>query len=83
MSSIEDKCAEVFHPSEIIIDELEARGWSCADFASKMGIGKTDVFLLLSGHITVNDYVAGKLSRAFGTSKEFWLNIQKEYDGND
>ena len=48
-----------------------------------MGIGKTGVFLLLSGDITVNDYVAGKLSRAFGTSKEFWLNIQKEYDGND
>lgn len=41
---------------------------------------KTAVGQIVNGKRTITVRTAFMLSRAFGTSPEFWLNLQRDYD---
>lgn len=75
--------AEVFHPSEFIQDELDARGWTLWDLAFRMGPDAPleklglDFYFLCDPGIRLGDDGAAALGRAFGVSPEYFLNLER------
>ena len=70
------------HPSRILRREMKARGWLFADMLYRCPAMDTRHFLRLlwdkRAHLTPLD--AAQLADGFGTSPEFWLNLQRQYD---
>lgn len=79
MSTHKHTYAEVFPPGEFIKDELEARGWSQADFAEIIGKSVRLVSEIVTAKRGVTPETAKVLAGAFGTSAEFWLNLESLY----
>ena len=71
--------AEVFPPGEFIRDELEARGWTQDDLAQIMGRPQTAINLIINDKRGITPETAIELGGAFGTSPEFWLNLDSVY----
>jgi addiction module HigA family antidote len=68
------------HPGETLRDDLEALGLSAAELARRIGVPANRVSGILSGRRSVTGDTALRLARFFGTSAEFWLNLQKLYE---
>lgn len=71
--------AEVFPPGEFLRDELEARGWTQAEFAEILGRPLRTVNEILTGKRGITPQTAKELGAALGTSAEFWLNLEAAY----
>ena len=71
--------AEVFPPGEFIRDELAERGWTQSDLAKIMERPVPAINLIISGKKSVTPETAIELGQAFGTSPEFWLNLETAY----
>lgn len=71
--------AESFSPGEIIRDELEAREWTQNDLAQILGRPARLVSEIISGKRGVTPETAIGLGSAFGTSAQFWLNLESAY----
>jgi len=71
--------AEVFPPGDFIREELEERGWSQSDLARILGRAPSTVSKLLSGKAGITPATARELSEVFGTSAEYWLNLESVY----
>ena len=67
-------------PGVFIKIELEARGWSQRDLAFIMGQTEQQLNPLLSGKRGITPDMARLLGDAFGTSPQFFLNLQAGYD---
>ncbi|PIE63608.1 MAG: addiction module antidote protein, HigA family [Desulfobacterales bacterium] len=69
------------HPGEILREEfLPDYGLSMAKLASFLGVSKQTVNELLSERRAVTPNMALRLSRLFGNSPDFWLNLQRAVD---
>jgi HTH-type transcriptional regulator/antitoxin HigA len=75
--------AQLFHPSEFIRDELEARGWSVAELARRMGCPVKDATDLVNGQERITLKTAVWLQAAYMVSAEMWLNLQTMWDDAD
>ncbi|KKL10345.1 hypothetical protein LCGC14_2556780 [marine sediment metagenome] len=73
--------AVVFHPGQYIKEELEARDWTPDMLAVVMGYPLDKLTAILEGKRRITVSVVAGLTRAFGTSEMFWLNLQRIYDG--
>lgn len=73
---------DVFHPSEIIKDELEARGMRQVDLINQSGYNKGFISLLLKGERNVTSSFALVLEKIFEIPAEFWIRLQKNYELN-
>lgn len=71
--------AELFPPGEHIEEELDARGWSKGDLADVMGRPAQLVSGIISGRRSITLETAEDLAAAFGTSAEFWINLDTSY----
>lgn len=71
--------AEVFPPGEYLAEELEARGWSQTELAEILGRPHRLVNEIIAGKRTITPETAKGLSAAFGTSPEFWMNLETAY----
>ena len=49
-------------------------------FALKIGVSRTTASELVNGKNGISAEMALKLAKAFGTSAQYWLNMQQEYD---
>lgn len=67
-------------PAEILSDELKARGINPSNFAFQIGISASELNRFLKGGEALTDVMAGRLATALGTSANFWLELQSEYD---
>jgi HTH-type transcriptional regulator/antitoxin HigA len=76
----ERKPAEIFPPCELIEDELKARGWTRETLAREMDCSLKIVEETLAGKRRITLMMACMLSDAFGTSVQFWRNLQSSYD---
>jgi addiction module HigA family antidote len=74
------KVSLAIHPGEHIADELEAREMTAAELARTMRIGAERVSRLVNGRTSVTGDTALRLAEAFGTSAEFWMRLQADYD---
>jgi addiction module HigA family antidote len=68
-------------PGEILrTDFLEPLGITAYRLAKDTGVQQTRITEILSGQRAITPDTAERLSRYFGTSMEFWLNLQKAYE---
>jgi len=70
----------VIHPGEHLAEELEALDMSAAELARKLGVPANRVTQILNGTRSVTGDTALRLAHFFGTSAQFWLNLQNLYD---
>lgn len=69
------------HPGEILRTEfLDELNLSQYRLAVDTGIPHSRVTAIIKGRRAVTPDTALRLARYFGTSAEFWLGLQKEYD---
>lgn len=68
--------AEVFPPGEFLADELEARGWTQTELAGIIGRSQKLVNDLVNGKRAVTPETATDLAAAFGTTAQFWMNLE-------
>jgi len=71
--------AEVFPPGEFILDELEERGWSQTSLAKITGRPDSTISSIISGKKSITPEIASEFASAFGTSPQFWLNLENAY----
>lgn len=68
------------HPGEILADELKELGISAAQLARSLQVPANRITQILSGKRAITADTALRLARWFGTTPEFWLNFQKNYE---
>jgi len=69
------------HPGEIIKELcLEPLGISITDAAEALGVSRKTLSSILNGRAGISPEMAVRLSIAFDTSAESWLNQQSQYE---
>src|SRR6202041_493697 len=68
------------HPGEHLAEELETLDMSAAELARKLRVPTNRVTQILNGTRSVTGDTALRLGHFFGTSAQFWLNLQSLYD---
>jgi len=77
--SREFRAAEVFPPGEYLRDELEARGWTQAQFARIIGRPLQLVNEIINGRKRITEETALEIGAALGTSAKVWLNLENSF----
>ena len=68
------------HPGEVLGQELEEIGVSARDFADALGVPVERIAGVLAEREGVSEEIALGLSGYFGTTAQFWLNLQATYE---
>lgn len=68
------------HPGEHLIEELRELDMSAAELARRLDVPTNRVTGILNGQRAVTGDTALRLAHFFGTSAEFWLNLQNLYE---
>ncbi|MGA8431765.1 MAG: HigA family addiction module antitoxin [Candidatus Sulfotelmatobacter sp.] len=68
------------HPGEHLAEELRELGMSAAELARQLNVPTNRVTEILNGRRAVSGDTALRLAHFFGTSAEFWLNLQSLYE---
>lgn len=68
------------HPGEHLAEELKTLGTSAAALARSLGVPTNRITQILNGRRAVTGDTALRLAHFFGTSPEFWLNLQNLYE---
>lgn len=69
------------HPGEILEAEfLEPLGVTQTELADRIGVSFRRINELVNGKRGVTPDTALRLARAFGTTAEFWMNLQQAWD---
>lgn len=69
------------HPGEIIKELfIDPLGLSVTETAKVLGVSRKVLSSIVNGNSGISPEMAVRLSIAFGTSSEGWLNQQSEYD---
>jgi antitoxin HigA-1 len=71
----------LIHPGEILqLDFLEPMGITAYRLSKDIGVTQARIGEILAGKRSMTADTALRLSRYFGNSAEFWLNLQMQYD---
>jgi len=69
------------HPGEILREDLmEPLGLTVTALARELKIPVTRMSEIVNGRRAINADAALRLSRYFGNTPEFWINLQAAYD---
>lgn len=68
------------HPGEILREELELLEISAAELARQLNVPTNRITGILNEERAVTADTALRLGHWFGTSADFWLNLQKLYE---
>ena len=69
------------HPGEILRELcLDPLGLSVTEAADALGVSRKTLSAILNGRAGISPEMAIRLSKAFDTSPESWLNQQQQYD---
>ena len=68
------------HPGEHLAEELRELKMSAAELARKLDVPTNRVTQILNGTRAITGDTALRLAHFFGTSAEFWLNLQSLYE---
>ena len=68
------------HPGEHLAEELDALKMSAAELARRLRVPTNRVTEILHGQRAITGDTALRLAHFFGTSAEFWLNLQSLYE---
>ncbi|WP_210420700.1 HigA family addiction module antitoxin [Chitinophaga sp. XS-30] len=69
------------HPGRILKNlYMEPLGLSGGDAADNLGITRKTLSMLLNEHQGISAEMAWRLAKAFDTTPELWMNMQRNYD---
>ena len=68
------------HPGEILRGELAELNYSANQLAKRLCVPVNRVTYILNGQRSITADTALRLAKFFGTTPEFWLNLQSAYD---
>lgn len=69
------------HPGKILKEDyLKPLAITATAMASQLGVSRKTISKILNEKGAVTPDMALRLSRAFGTTPELWLNLQKSHD---
>ena len=68
------------HPGEQLAEELKELGMSAAELARQLDVPTNRVTEILNGRRGITGDTALRLAHFFGTTAEFWLNLQNLYE---
>ncbi len=68
------------HPGEHLAEQLKEIAMSAAELARQLKVPTNRITQILNGERAVTGNTALRLGHFFGTSAEFWLNLQKLYE---
>src|SRR6202522_4705954 len=68
------------HPGEHLAEQLEALEMSAAELARQLKVPTNRITHILNGQRAITGDTALRLGHFFGTSAEFWLNLQSLYE---
>jgi addiction module HigA family antidote len=68
------------HPGEHLAEELKDLGISAAELARQIAVPVNRITEIMNGQRGVTADTALRLGHWFGTSPEYWLNLQKLYE---
>ena len=68
------------HPGEHLAEELKELSMSAAELARRLDVPTNRVTSILNGQRAITGDTALRLAHFFGTSAEFWLNLQSLYE---
>ena len=74
--------ARAISPGRIILNELNARGWGQHDLAAIMGRPEQMISEIIHAKKQITAETAHQLAKAFGTTPDFWLNLEMQYQLN-
>ena len=68
------------HPGVHLADELDELGISAAELSRQLDVPVNRITAIITGRHGVTADTALRLGHWFGTSPDFWLNLQKIYE---
>ena len=69
------------HPGEILKEMyLVPFGINNTQLAENLGVTRKTISQLINGHMGISAEMAIRLGKAFDTTPELWLNLQRNYD---
>jgi addiction module HigA family antidote len=68
------------HPGEHLALELGELGMSAAELARRLEVPTNRITEILNGRRAITGDTALRLGHFFGTTAEFWLNLQSLYE---
>ena len=72
--------SRAIHPGEHLAEELGALDMSAAELARRLKVPTNRVTAIMNGQRAISGDTALRLAHFFGTSPQFWLNLQNLYD---
>ncbi|MDN5862657.1 MAG: HigA family addiction module antitoxin [Salinisphaera sp.] len=71
---------QAIHPGEHLAEQIEALDMSAAGLARQLRVPTNRITQILNGRRAITGDTALRLGHFFGTSAEFWMNLQKMYE---
>jgi len=68
------------HPGEILGDELAEIGISGAELSRQIRVPENRITQIIAKKRGISADTALRLGKWFGTTPEFWLNLQRSYE---
>ena len=68
------------HPGEHLAEELKELGMSAAELARQLNVPTNRVTEILNGRRAITGDTALRLAHFFGTTAEFWRNLQSLFE---
>lgn len=68
------------HPGEILSDELAEIGVPASELARQIDVPANRISQIINGKRSITGDTALRLGHWFGTSAQFWLNLQSSYE---
>ena len=68
------------HPGKILLEDLKDEDISINGLARAIRVPANRISLIVNGKRGITADTAARLARFFGTSPQYWLNIQNRYD---
>jgi addiction module HigA family antidote len=68
------------HPGEHLAEELKELGISASSLARQLHVPPNRITEILNGRRAISGDTALRLAHFFGTTPEFWLNLQSLYE---
>ena len=68
------------HPGEHLAEELRELQMSAAELARQLDVPTNRITEILNGRRAITGDTALRLAHFFGTTAEFWLNLQSLYE---
>ncbi len=68
------------HPGEHLAAELEELSLSASELARRLSVPPNRITTILKGQRAITGDTALRLGHFFGTSPQFWLNLQSIYE---